>query len=314
MCMMDSILVDSKTKSSEKRLSPVPMMCYALLLLVITMPTIFELSRRALSTKHLERNRNLSTATTLTTQHSSQNEEQHLKFVTLCFNQSMVKPMVDHNCAMLSQTGYPFFIYTDDLSQPYCSVCVCRPFVLTGCLCPQPERFDCSLCEKLHFIVDLVQSMSSFVFIDSDLIILKQDFMPALQARTTHFDFLAAYGFGPYRNWRYSSQFNSGLMFIRRLSSINYTDMIQLMHTMGTNNDQNVISAFIQSHYARWDTLSLRWHCRYLFRSEHNINFSTCLTFHGRQKALNSSVSVGGLSFKLLSSSSSPSSSMDKQR
>lgn len=209
-----------------------------------------------------------------------------LSFVTLCFNQSSVKHMVDHNCAFLTKAGYHFNIYTDDLSQPYCSICSCKPFRPTKCTCPQPERSDCSLCEKLMFMVKLTETMSTYVFIDSDLIILRDTFMPALQARTTHFDFLAAYGFGPYRNWHYTSQFNSGLMFLRRLDHINYTKMIDIMYDMGTNNDQNVISSFVQKYYRNWDTLSLRWHCRYLYRKEHNIDFSNCMTFHGRNGAL----------------------------
>lgn len=228
-----------------------------------------------------------------------------LSFVTLCFNQTAVKPMVDHNCAFLNKLGYQFHIYTDDLTQSYCSTCSCTPFRLKNCTCPQPGRSDCSLCEKLLFMIDLTNSMSSFVFLDSDLILLKDRFIPALRARTEHFDFLAAYGFGVSQNWRYTSQFNSGLMFLRRLQSVNYSKLVDIMYDMGTNNDQNVISTFIQRYYENWDTLSLRWHCRYLYRKEHNINFTDCMTFHGRNQALSQVLNASNLQLMTTKASSS---------
>lgn len=204
------------------------------------------------------------------------------RFVTLSFNFGPVRPMVEHNCAMLSRAGYEFDIYTDNTTQPHCSTCNCIHFERSHCRCPQPDRFDCSLCEKLFFLSQQMKNLPEFVFIDSDLIILREEFMAALVARTRHFDFLATYGFGRYDKWHYNAPFNSGLMFIRRLDGIDYSKMIDMMQEMGNNNDQNVISVFVRKYYTRWDSLSLKWHCRYLHRPEHSIKFEDCFTFHGR--------------------------------
>lgn len=211
-------------------------------------------------------------------------------FVTLLFNIPTDRAVVDHNCARLSRSGYKFEIYTDSLDQSYCSVCECIQFVPRNCSCPHPDRYDCPLCEKLHFLLYMILTKDEFVFIDSDLIILRDDFMPALLGRTKHFDFIASYGFGNYSRWKYSGPFNSGLMFVRRLDHIDYHELIALMTSLGTNNDQNVISDFIHRKYKRWDTLSLQWHCRYLFRSEHDIDFHDCFTFHGRWNDLKSAL------------------------
>lgn len=288
-------------KSPEKRVVSLPTVCSCVLLATLLLPTVMQASR------HMRHGRLVATHDfhqLAVTPPSGAAVERRLTFVTLCFNQPNIATMVDHNCAMLTRGGYKFEIYTDDISQGYCRTCSCKLFRLTNCTCPQPERSDCSLCEKLAFIVALSQSMDSYVFIDSDLVILADRFMPALEARAVHFDFMAAYGFGLYQNWRYTAQFNSGLMFLRRLPDVNYTKMIDIMYEMGTNNDQNVISSFIHSYYTNWDALSLRWHCRYLYRKENNINPSHCLTFHGRGRALENLINSS--TFQLLSSRDLP--------
>lgn len=211
-----------------------------------------------------------------------------LPFVTLLFGLRLEAPMIEHNCALLSQNGHRFDIYIDNTSHPLCRSCTCVQFHATGCKCPEPTRYDCWLCEKLAFIAALMRTRDEMVFIDSDLVILKDEFLPALASRTAHFDFLASYGHGNPSNWRYTAPFNSGLMFMRRLEGLNYTILMDLMSEMGTNNDQNVISFFVQQFYRRWDSLSLKWHCRYLYKREHNIDFNDCFTFHGRYAALQS--------------------------
>lgn len=208
-----------------------------------------------------------------------------LNFITLSYNFNAERVMIDHNCALLSSTGHNYTITTDNTNGSFCRVCNCVRFVPTGCECPEPGKYDCTLCEKLAWIVRMVETFDTFVFLDSDLIILDERFGDMLAARAQHVDFLAAYGFMPYANWRYLSMFNSGLMFMRRLPGVNYTSMMDMMFELKTNNDQNVISTFVLRTYQNWDTLSLKWHCRYLFRLEHDIPLGHCLTFHGRLKS-----------------------------
>lgn len=282
-------------KSIDRRIITMPALLVSLFCAITLMPTVFHVHQQI---RYKTESLPTQSATNGDTLSPTSPTSSKLVFVTLSFKFPAERPMLDHNCARLSNAGYKYYIYTDDIHQPYCSVCKCIPFEPKNCTCPQPERYDCSLCEKLEFLVDLITTTKEFVFIDSDLIILRDDFMPALQARTLYFDFLASYGFGNYSKWRFKGSFNSGLMFVRRLEHIDYRRLITMMSEMGTNNDQNVISNFVHKFYKRWDTLSLRWHCRYLFRSEHNINFDDCFTFHGRRHALRSILK--GRNFSLL--------------
>lgn len=204
-------------------------------------------------------------------------------YVTLLFNQTEAQPLVDHNCALLSRAGYGFTIFTDDLSQPACTVCSCVLYAPVQCDCPHPTLGQCELCKKLQFVVDVISNHTEFIFIDADFLILRPVFMPALQARTLHFDFLASYGFHPPANMHFTSSFNSGLFFMRRLPALDYGQMIPMLSRLGSNNDQNIISAFVRKHYARWDTLSLRFHCRFLDRPENNIGVHACLAFHSKK-------------------------------
>lgn len=217
-------------------------------------------------------------------------------FITLAFENVEDHPMIDHNCVRLSQNGYQYEIYTDDLSESYCSVCSCIQFVPSNCTCPQPTEHGCELCEKLSFIQARLTDKHEFVFLDSDLIILREDFMPALKARMTHFDFLASYGFGNNSLWHYSGNLNSGLFFMRRLQKLDYRLLTKMMFELNNNNDQNILSAFVRKFYRRWDSLSLQWHCRYLFRAEHDIRIENCFTFHGRDQALASAMKGGQFS------------------
>lgn len=270
-------------KPIERRLASLPTLAIALVLALTLLPAILHMHQqinRAHYAQPLQTVTNDDTLSRLTPESSK------LLFMTLSFKFPSERPMLDHNCATLSRAGYHYHIHTDDIAQPYCKLCNCILFVPSNCTCPQPHRYDCPLCEKLHFLKDRIGERKEFVFLDSDLIILRDEFMPALQQRALYFDFLAAYGFGNYSRWRYSAPFNSGLIFVRRLPGIDYEKMISLMYEMGTNNDQNVISAFVHKYYKRWDTLSLNWHCRYLYRREHDIPFDECFTFHGRRQAL----------------------------
>lgn len=207
-----------------------------------------------------------------------------LKFITLSFNYSADNDVIDHNCERLSNNGYNFEIHTDDMTQPYCQKCQCVPFEVQNCTCHFPSKSNCNHCNKLGFIVKTIKSNFEFVFLDSDLVILKDELMPRLQARTIGFDFLATYGFVTHKEWTYHAQFNSGLMFIRRLDEVNYDELFALKSKIQTNSDQVVISRFVHENYIRWDILSLQWHCRYLDRPEHSIDISDCFTFHAHDE------------------------------
>lgn len=207
-----------------------------------------------------------------------------LKFITLSFNYSGDRAVIDHNCERLSRNRYNFEIHTDDLTQPYCHKCHCVPFDVQNCTCHFPSKSNCNHCNKLGFIVKSIRANFEFVFLDSDLVILKDELMPRLEARTIGFDFLATYGFVTHKEWTYRAQFNSGLMFIRRLDDVDYEKSFALKSKIQTNSDQVVISRFVHENYVRWDVLSLRWHCRYLDRPEHSIDISDCFTFHAHDE------------------------------
>ena len=125
-----------------------------------------------------------------------------------------------------------------------------------------------------------------FIFIDSDNAVVRSEIFDMLHRRAKDFDFLATYGFGKPSSWMYESDFNSGLMFVRTLPEVDYDELPKLMWKLNTNNDQHVISKFVRMYYRRWDSLSLRWHCRYLFMKHNNIHPSNCLTFHAREPYL----------------------------
>lgn len=206
--------------------------------------------------------------------------------VTLAFNITTEHQYIEHNCALISATTHRYIIYTDDISLPYCAVCTCVFFQRNSCTCPKPSSPDCALCEKLKFVEDMISQRREFLFLDSDLVILQPKFLDLMYSRSREFDFLATYGFGDPCKIKYSSPFNSGLMFFRRLHNLNYSKLNELQWEMSTNNDQNVISSFVQSYYKNWDTLSLQWHCRYLHLANNNIPYDQCLTFHGRGPAM----------------------------
>lgn len=208
-----------------------------------------------------------------------------VKFITLTFNETGELSVTDHNCALLSKHGYAYEIHTDDLSHSFCATCTCKFFRVQNCSCAKPHESQCNLCNKLAFFVDIASRTEQFVMLDSDLVILDHQFMPALLARAQFVDFLAAYGFARETKFRYTRQFNSGLMYVRRLDHLNYSKIFDINDEHQTNGDQIIISHFIHRYYERWDSLSLKWHCRFLYREEHSIPISHCLTFHGHQNA-----------------------------
>lgn len=274
------------SKSSDRRCLPPPALTISMLFTLTLLPVLH------LSRKHSPFSRfPLFGLRLFPWKGSNDSPLPPLKIVTLSFNLTEERFMIDHNCALLSRTRHIYEIHTDNLTHPFCQICSCRRFIPTNCPCPSPTTPGCPLCEKLAFLARLMRTSGEIVFLDSDLVILRPDFPDALQTRAQHFDFLASYGFGNTCSWKHTSPFNSGLMFIRRLSSVNYAHMLTLMRRMGGNNDQNVISPFVRDRYLRWDTLSLRWHCRYLHKAQNDIPVDQCFTFHGRGRAVASVMS-----------------------
>lgn len=194
---------------------------------------------------------------------------------------------IDHNCAMISRTEHKFIIYTDDMAQPYCRVCRCKHFIKKNCPCPS-DREGCGVknpCEKLIFFIDILEEYRELVLLDNDLLVLKPYFLDRLQARSKAHDFLATYGHTGIMNATdYLRNFNSGLVFIRRLPGLNYTVMKDIMYRSRSRNDQGIISGFVQDHYGNWDTLSWKWHCRGLKALKQNIPAHDCYTVHDRRE------------------------------
>lgn len=217
-----------------------------------------------------------------------------ISFVTLSFNHTRGDDhdIIDHNCAVIHSHGLQLHIFTDNLTQPACSSsstsCTCHRFQEPVCSCPYSLLNERCFCTKLLFLRDILvnplPTFDEFVFIDADLIIVKPElFIPALLARTKHFDFLSPYAYQELSNWRYTNQFNSGLFFIRRNKSVDYNGLIDEWKRLGSSNDQIVLSSFVRKNVRNWDTLSLKWHCRHLNRREHNIPISDCYTHHSKR-------------------------------
>lgn len=111
------------------------------------------------------------------------------KLVTLAFNRTKASDwhMIAHNCAFLSRTNHTYFIHIDNTSHSFCERCNCVRFVPTNCTCPHPDAYNCALCEKLHFVIHALKQYNKIVFLDSDVILLRHDFMERLQSRAKHF-------------------------------------------------------------------------------------------------------------------------------
>lgn len=266
------------------------LLLFPLLLLTLTpMPTS---SSNSLTWVNTLRNRFKGNTASLPS--SSTTETPNIPFVTLSFNQtnSTDHLIIDHNCAVLQSHGLHFHIFTDDFSQPACasSSCTCHFFQQPICSCPHAKPNERCFCSKLLFLRDLLVDPSptfdAFAFIDSDLIIVQPgQFIPALLARTKHFDFLAPYAYQQLSNWRYTNQFNSGLFFIRRNQTVDYNGLLDEWNRMKSSNDQIVFSSFVRKTTRKWDSLSLKWHCRNLERTENNIRMEECYTQHSKKLA-----------------------------
>lgn len=205
--------------------------------------------------------------------------------ITLLFNSTIDIPSVEHNCVLLHAQRAGYYIYTDNVNASHCELCDCVPFHPLNCPCPRPEARACNHCEKLHFLIARLHELNEFVFLDSDVVILKEQFLARLLARARVHDMLASRGHTKPDLRRYYGHFNSGVMFLRRVDGVNYGEMIQMMYEGRRNQDQGVVSEFVFKHYRNWDRLSLKWHCRGLGKEGYDIPPGDCYTFHDRQES-----------------------------
>ena len=207
---------------------------------------------------------------------------QPLTLVTLTYNQHREHPLIEHNCVFISSTIHRYVIYTDNMTRPYCNLCECRLYKKRECPCPRKDCGRKNPCEKLLFFIDTLNDLKEMVFIDSDLLILHPQFLIFLQARAAVHDFLATYGHWTMASWNYYRDINSGLVFIRRLPHLNYSEMVDRLYKRHAWKDQVILGKFVQEKYKNWDTLSWRWHCRALKTMKQDIPYTECYTIHDR--------------------------------
>lgn len=120
------------------------------------------------------------------------------------------------------------------------------------------------------------------MFLDSDALVLHEDFLDRVAVRAQGFDFLASYGFARPCDTKFKRPFNSGVFFMRWVDGVDYGQLMRLPWELMTNNDQNVLSAFVHREYRQWDVLGMQWHCRFLNEREVSIPAERCFVVHGR--------------------------------
>lgn len=223
-----------------------------------------------------------------------------LTFFTLSFGRTVDDSSIAHNCRMISDSpsGHRFIVYTDNVNKSACRLCECRQFKLTNCACPNKNIPFCNHCEKIHFGIRLAKTEREFVFLDSDLIILKPTMMDRLYIRSRAHDFLATYRQGiQQEKQKYFTVMNSGFYFLRAMPNVNYSEMISFYMKNRYNSDQDVLSELVFKYYDNWDVLSLQWHCRLLVKMGLDIPFDRCYTMHTRVER---NVMLRALNFTLL--------------
>lgn len=209
--------------------------------------------------------------------------EEGLTVLTLSYGSTSDSKYIAHNCAMIKPTRHKFIIYTDKPDQSFCKICDCERFVEFDCKCPGKGKCERrNPCQKLYFYIWALRKYKEFVLLDSDLMVLKKNFLDRLQPRTKMHDFLATYGHAGITATNYKRNFNSGLIFIRYLPELDYDWMKRKMYEVKAGFDQGILSGFVHTFYENWDTLSWKWHCRGLLRFNQDLPLKDCYTFHDR--------------------------------
>lgn len=208
-----------------------------------------------------------------------------LTVTTLAYNVPWDMDKVSHNCRMISGTRHRFLIFTDRMNAPFCRLCRCRRFIPSRCPPPNAKPKARNNCEKSVFTARMVPRLGEMVYLDSDLIIMRRDFLDRLYWRSRGHDFLASYdpsGYG--KEVKYYNFINSGLFFMRSVKSANYSDLVPRMYKARTGFDQSVLTRFVHQYYKHWDTLSWRWHCRNMLRMKQDTPLRECYTIHDRNE------------------------------
>jgi len=198
------------------------------------------------------------------------------------------QPFILNNCLLVKEAGHIMHIYTDDMDQEYCRYCDCIQYEAYNCECP---GYNCTerrnICEKNYLYADLLAKEDEFVFLDFDLAIVKPEkFFPELYARSRVADFLATRAHGVYKSptsMKYKEDFNSGLVFIRALTGVDPYKLREMLYEgKGNVYDQHVLSQFVHQYYddARWDELSIKWHCRLIGEIFKDMPLEDCYTIH----------------------------------
>lgn len=189
-----------------------------------------------------------------------------------------------NNCEHATRAGFVYEIHTENITREFCNQCKCVQFRLRHCPCPNPAMLACNHCEKLFFLIDQLVRLGEFLFLDSDLVIVKSSFLTRLYPRTRVHDALASVGHINPKATKYYSNFNSGLLFLRRLPGLDYSEMGTVMYQEQKNQDQGIVTRFVHKYYTNWDYLSLKWHCRFLTRVGYDIPPTECYTVHDQKE------------------------------
>jgi len=206
--------------------------------------------------------------------------------LTLHFKSMNDSQAILHNCMASKSVNVRMIVHTEFMTANYCGVCECVEFTPTNC--PPPTTKGKNHCEKIYWTRDVLEMYREFIFLDADLLLMHpKKFFYGIASRALSTDFLATYAHVPAVNHPhiYLTPFNSGMMFIRHIPTANYTDLVPRMYRLKRNSHQAILSSFIFEFYGnRWDTLSWKWHCRFLMRSGHDIDPAHCLTIHDRDE------------------------------
>lgn len=192
---------------------------------------------------------------------------------------------VVHNCVQAKLANQRMIVHTMNTSEPYCSVCQCEKYQEINCPPANTTSGSINHCEKLSFLSIHVPKHREVIYLDSDAIVLRKEFFPMLKARSRAHDFLAAYGHDSYRAPRHYGYFNSGVMFMRAIAGADFNQLIPRMYKYETGFDQSIITGWIFDHYRNWDSLSWKWHCRWLQSMNIDTPINQCLTVHDRKEA-----------------------------
>jgi len=206
--------------------------------------------------------------------------------LTLHFKSLNDSPAILHNCMAAKSVNIPMIVHTEYMTADYCGVCECKEFIPTNC--PPPTTEGKNHCEKMYWTIDALEMYGEFIFLDADLLVIQpKELFYGMASRALSTDFLATYAHKPAFNHphKYFTPFNSGMMFIRHIPTANYTDLVPRMYRLNRNSHQTILSLFIFEFYGnRWDSLSWKWHCRFLMSLGHDIDPSHCLTIHDRDE------------------------------